>query len=89
MTENGEPKECPDPDLAPVWRYIDVRCSGLAPKARDVVRNAIANSVLDGHLPSATSIDDLVDFASGRITSEQHQERVLARARAQGWLGRG
>jgi Antitoxin VbhA len=80
----------PYPDLTSLWRYIDTRCGGSPPPVRGLVRSAIANSVLEGYLPSAESIDDLVDFASGAITDEQHRSRVLARARmareaAQDW----
>ncbi|MDT5199876.1 MAG: Antitoxin VbhA [Mycobacterium sp.] len=75
--------ESPWPDLTSIWGYIDTRCVGSPPRVRGLVRSAIANSVIEGYLPSAEAIDDLVDFASGVITDEQHLARVLARAGVQ------
>lgn len=71
-------------DLAELWRAVDDLSDDLPPADRRAVRDAIANSVLEGHHPTAGEIARLVAFATGRVsmaaylthmTQTAHRER--------------
>lgn len=69
-----------DHALAVMWRRVDECSRRLSARDRRLVRDAIANSVLEGHPPTREDITLLVKFAAGELTFEQYKHRVLERA---------
>ena len=57
---------------ADVAQPSDELSANLPPTDRRAVRNAIANSVLQGRQPSATDIANLVTFAAGTISMAEY-----------------
>ncbi|AOS95140.1 hypothetical protein AN931_25540 [Mycobacterium intracellulare subsp. chimaera] len=57
-----------DKELAALWRTVDELSAELAPADRRALRDVIANSVLEGHHPTAGEITNLVAFAAGKIS---------------------
>jgi hypothetical protein len=66
-------------ELAQLWRTVDELSAGL-PAA---VRDAIANSVLEGHHPTAGEITNLIAFAAGQISMTDYLTHVTNTARRQ------
>ncbi len=66
---------------AEVWRCVTERGVMLSPHLRWSVRQAVANSVLEGWMPSAPQMDNhihnLVAFTEGSISFEVYARRVL------------
>jgi hypothetical protein len=59
-----------------MWAFIEEGSGWLSPRDRALVRNAIANSVLEGDQPTADAIERLIAFAAGELTIEQYKQRV-------------
>jgi hypothetical protein len=75
---NDRPWEGAEPDLVETWRLIENRWTRLSPRDRVAVRDAIASSVLEGHMPTPNAIEWLIAFAAEELTFEQYKQRVLA-----------
>lgn len=67
-----------DSDLVEMWGFIEKRSSRLSRRDRLSVRDAIANSVLEGYRPTPDAIECLIAFAAGELTFGQYKQRVLA-----------
>ncbi|HWF71633.1 MAG TPA: hypothetical protein VG187_19105 [Mycobacterium sp.] len=65
-----------DDELATLWRTVDELSAELTPADQRAVRNAIANSVLDGYYPTADWIARLVAFAAGEISMADYLTAV-------------
>jgi hypothetical protein len=52
--------------------------SDLSPQNRRRVYNAVVSSLIDGGTANRDSLLRLIEFAAGRITSEEHKRQVLA-----------
>lgn len=68
-------------ELAGLWRSVDDLSDDLAPADQRAVRDAIANSVLEGHHPSTAEIGRLVAFATGTISMADYLTAVTQSAR--------
>lgn len=56
--------------------------SGLSPRDRRLVHNALVNSVIEGWTPDADSVAWLSEFAAGKISIDEYRQRVLAQTAA-------
>jgi Antitoxin VbhA len=61
-----------------MWSFIEERSGRLSPRERLVVRDAIANGVLEGYRPTPDAIECLIAFAAGDLTFGQYKQRALA-----------
>ncbi|ASW98458.1 MULTISPECIES: antitoxin VbhA family protein [Mycobacterium] len=68
-------------ELAGLWRTVDELSADLPAPDRRAVRNAIANSVLEGHQPTADQIGRLVAFAAGKISMADYLTYVTQTAK--------
>ncbi|MCV7094208.1 hypothetical protein CKJ56_27160 [Mycobacterium intracellulare subsp. chimaera] len=68
-------------ELAGLWRTVDELSADLAPADRRAVRDAIANSVLEDHHPTAGEIGRLVALAAGKISMADYLTTVTQAAK--------
>jgi hypothetical protein len=52
--------------------------SDLQPTLRRAVDDALVSSAIDGWTPSSKSVALLIDFAAGKVSIDEYEERVLA-----------
>ncbi|MFP1155366.1 hypothetical protein ACK280_25315 [Mycobacterium sherrisii] len=67
-----------DPDLVTLRAEVDARTRRLPPAERIWVRDAIANSTLEGYRPDLDGIERLVALAAGELSMAQYRREVLA-----------
>ncbi len=67
-----------DSDRAALWTDIETRGGRLPPQERLWVRDAIANSVLEGYQLDPEGIERLIAFAVGELSMAEYKHQVLA-----------
>jgi hypothetical protein len=75
-----ELREGEDRALSALWRRVNKGSARLSPRDQQSVRDAIANSVLEGHQPTPDAVTLLIEFAAGDLTAEQYKQCVLDQA---------
>jgi hypothetical protein len=59
------------------WKTWLIGVNGLTSPQRRVVRSAVANSALEGHVPTQRDMERLIRMITGRLTFTQYRAEVL------------